>query len=478
MVGTMTEWLLAGLGALLTLGTALFVAAEFSLVALDRSSVARAVEDGDTAAAPVLASLKRLSTQLSAAQLGITLTTLLLGWLATPSIGALLETPLRAIGVGESALEPVGSTVALVLATVFSMVFGELVPQFLGISAPLPTAKVVARPVQVFGIVLKPLILALNGSANAVLDSFGVTPQEELSAARTPQELASVVRRSAQVGTLDEDVARRVARSLDFGGRTAQDVMTPRGRCEFMERTASAQDVLDAARRTGHSRFPVVRDDWDDVDGLVHVKKAIAVPHERRAEVPVSALMSPATFVPESIGLDPLLVALRRGHQLAVVLDEYGGTAGVVTLEDVIEELVGEVADEHDRRGSEARALPGGGWSVPGLWRPDEVRDRIGVVVPEGPDYETVGGLLMAALGRVPLVGDRVELPGWRIRVDVMDVRRVERVRFVPLEASEATPPDEAARPTGAAVPPGRVVLLETAVGPDRRVDERAGEAS
>lgn len=483
MVRTMTEWLLAGLGALLTVGTALFVAAEFSLVALDRSSVQRAVDDGDTAASGVLASLRRLSTQLSAAQVGITLTTLVLGWIAQPSIGVLLQGPLAALGVGGSALGAVSSTTALVLVTVFSMVFGELVPQFLGISAPLGTAKVVARPVQVFGVVFKPLIVALNGSANAVLESLGVTPTEELSAARTPQELASIVRRSAEVGTLDEDVARRLARSLDFGGRTAQDVMTPRGRCEFVERSASAADVVDLARRTGHSRFPVVRDDWDDVAGLVHVKKAIAVPHERRADVPVSALLTPVVFVPESVGLDPLLLSLRRGHQLAVVVDEYGGTSGVVTLEDVIEEIVGEVADEHDRGRSDARALPGGGWSVPGLWRPDEVRDRIGVAVPDGPAYETLGGLVMAAYGRIPLVGDRVELPSWSIRVDALDGRRVERVRIAPV--TNPTPEAEAARPTGASVPAGKVVLLTPAEGPPERGDrdpdahaEQAGETS
>lgn len=456
----MTEWLLVGLGAVLTLGTALFVAAEFSLVALDRSRVQRAVDDGDTAAVPVLASLRRLSTQLSAAQVGITLTTLVLGYVASPSIGALLQPVLASAGLPEGSVEPVASGVALVIATVFSMVLGELVPQFLGISAPLGTAKVVARPVAIFGTIMRPLIVVLNGSANAVLESFGVTPQEELSAARTPQELASIVRRSALVGTLDEDVALRLTRSLDFGGRTAEDVMTPRVRSVSVERSTTAADVVELARSTGHSRFPVVGEDWDDVVGLVHVKKAIAVPYERRGEVPATALMVPPRLVPETLGLDPLLLVLRDGHQLAVVVDEYGGTSGVVTLEDVIEELVGEVSDEHDRAAAGGRRLPDGGWAVPGMWRPDEVRSRIGVPVPDGPAYETLGGFLMAALGRVPAVDDRAQIDHWTLRVEAMDGRRVERVHVTPEAEIVADVVEDVTTPTGQAVPHGRTVVV------------------
>ena len=461
----MTEWLLAGLGVLLTVGTAVFVVAEFSLVALDRSTVQRAVDDGDTKAAPVLASLRRLSTQLSAAQVGITLTTLVLGYLATPSLGLLLRGPLRAIGVPEGGLEAVSSTAALVVATLFSMVFGELVPQFLGISAPLRMAKLVATPVRWFSVVMRPMIAALNGSANAILESFGITPQEELSAARTPQELASVVRRSAQAGVLDAGTATRVTRSLDFGTRSAADVMTPRVRCESIERTASAADVVALARRTGMSRFPVIGEDWDDIDGLVHVKTAVGVPVRRRGDVPVSALMVPATLVPETQRLDQLLLLLRggghqgAGHQIAVVVDEYGGTAGVVTLEDIIEELVGDVADEHDRTSTTARRIGEDRWTVPGLWRPDEVRERTGAPVPDGPAYETMGGFMMAALGRLPVVGDTVQLPGWTVRVDAVDDRRVERLRLVRVH-DDLPAIGRLPAATGAAMPAGTTVAL------------------
>lgn len=429
----MTEWLLVLAGVALTFGTAVFVAAEFSFVALDKPTVQRAVDEGDHAAGRVLSSLRQLSTQLSASQVGITLTTLVLGYIAEPSVGRLLATPVAALGVPAAAVDPVSAGLALFLATVFSMVFGELVPQFLGISEPLGVAKLVALPVRIFSVVTRPLIIVLNGSANLVLKIFGITPQEELSGARTPQELASLVRRSAAAGTLDETTARLVTRSLDFGEQTAADVMTPRVRCTAIERTASAADVLRLARRTGHSRFPVIGEDWDDVDGLVHVKRAIAVPHERREDVPVSALMIAPTLVPETIRLDPLLLLLRgSGMQLAVVVDEYGGTSGLVTLEDVIEEIVGEVSDEHDRSRTTGREMTDGSWTVPGLWRPDEVHDRLGADVPEGPAYETVGGFVMAALGRVPAVGDTVTVPGWTLRVEAMDGRRVDRLRFTP----------------------------------------------
>jgi len=431
----MTEWLLVLAGVGLTFGTAVFVAAEFSFVALDRTTVQKAIEQGDAAAKPVLTSLSQLSTQLSASQVGITLTTLVLGYLAQPSVGKLLRTPLSAVGLPASAVEPFATAVALILATLFSMAFGELLPQFLGISAPLRTAKLVALPVRAFSAATKPLIIVLNGSANLVLKGFGITPQEELSGARTPQELASLIRRSAAVGTLDQGTARLVTRSLDFGDRTAADVMTPRVHGTAIERTASAGDVVRLARETGHSRFPVIGEDWDDVDGLVHVKRAIAVPHDRREDVPVSALMVDALVVPESIRLDPLLLMLRgAGHQMAVVVDEYGGTSGVVTLEDVIEEIVGEVSDEHDRARTTGRISTDGSWTVPGLWRPDEVRDRLGALVPDGPAYETIGGYVMACLGRVPVVGDEVQVTGWTMRVDAMDGRRVDQLRFTPLE--------------------------------------------
>ena len=465
----MTEWLLVLLVVLLTAGTAIFVAAEFSLVALDRPTVQQAIGRGDERARVVLRSLQQLSTQLSAAQVGITITTLVVGFIAQPSIGSLLSGPLSAVGLGDNAVDAVSSVLALLLATLFSMVFGELLPQFLGISEPLGTAKVVALPVRVFATIFKPLILGLNGSANAFLRLLRIEPQEELSSARTPQELASLVRRSAEAGTLDQDIALRLKRSLDFGDRTADDVMTPRVRCEGIERDANAEDVLRLSRRTGHSRFPVLGEDWDDIDGIVHVKKAMAVPHDRRAHVPVAALMSEERLtVPETIRLDPLLRELRAGgFQMAIVVDEYGGTSGLVTLEDVVEELVGEVSDEHDRTRATRRGLRDGSWTVPGMWRPDEVRDQVGAPVPDGPDYDTTAGFVMAQLGRIPDVGDQVEVEGWTIRVVGMEGHRIDRLRLTP-------PPSATLDPDPTSVTLGD--SAETSATPGRPKNDEGGQ--
>src|SRR5699024_2442708 len=306
-------------------------------------------------------------------------------------------------------------------------------PKTLAVSEPLGTAKVVALPMRIVGLLFKPAILVLNGSANWVLQRMGIEPQEELSAARSPSELASLVRTSVEAGTLDSGTGRLVARSLGFGEQTAVDVMTPRNRASAIDRTATAEDLVALARRTGHSRFPVTSgDDWDDIGGVVHVKKGIAVPHERRESVPVSALMIDAVVVPETLRLDPLLMQLRdSGLQMGVVVDEYGGTAGLVTLEDLVEEIVGEVNDEHDLAQTTGRLLGEGVWTVPGLWRPDEVHDRIGAPVPDGSSYETVGGWIMAQLGRVPEVGDAVDIDGWRVIVADMESRRVDRLRFM-----------------------------------------------
>jgi CBS domain containing-hemolysin-like protein len=439
-----TEWLLLLLGIVLTLGTGVFVAAEFSLLTVDRSTVERAVAQGDARAKGVLEAHRTLSTQLSGAQVGITVTTLVVGFLVEPSVSRLLRTPLEAAGVPGDAVPAVSVGVGLVLATGVSMVVGELVPKNLAIALPLQTARAVAGPQRAFTSAAGPLIAVLNGSANRILRSMGVEPREELPSGRSPEELASLVRRSADLGTLDAGTAELITRSLDFGSRTASDAMTHRVHTVHLYRDDTAAEVVRTARRTGHSRFPVVGDGGlDDVVGVVHVKRAVSVPHERRTDVPVAALMADVLRVPETVRLDPLLLHLReQGLQMAVVVDEHGGTSGVVTLEDLVEEIVGEIADEHDRNRSGARRLRDGSWLVPGQLRTDEVRDRVGAQVPDGHVYETVGGFVMARLGRIPRTGDRVDLPGGTLQVERMDGRRVDRLRYV-AAAPESAPGDE-----------------------------------
>jgi len=432
------EWLLLGVGVLLTIGTGLFVASEFSLVNLDRSELEARQTRGEKRLGPTISALKITSTHLSSAQLGITLTTLLTGYTMEPAISSLLAGPLTAVGVPEPAVRPVGSVTAIVIATLLSMIVGELVPKNFALSLPRQTAKLVIPFQWAFTTVFRPAIVFLNNSANALLRSMGVDPKEELSGARTAEELASLVRRSASEGSLEADTATLLSRTLAFSQHSAQDVMTPRPRVAAVERGDSAHDVIDLARRTGHSRFPVVDDSIDDIIGIVHVKQAVAVPRERRADVPASALQSDALRVPETMKLDTLLGELRaQGYQMAIVVDEYGGTAGVATLEDLVEELVGEVSDEHDR--AIVDVVRSRDWlTFPGILRPDELRDRAGVTVPDDGPWETVGGYLMAELGRLPRVADTIEIPEGTFRIERLDGRRIDRVRFTPRAHGEA----------------------------------------
>ncbi|WP_187697893.1 hemolysin family protein [Cellulomonas telluris] len=435
----LTDWLLVGLGVLLTLGTAVFVAAEFSLVTLDPGLVEQQEGQDDARGRAVVRALRRLSTQLSGAQVGITLTTVLLGYTTQPAVVRLLGVPLESTGLSRAVAGAVAGALALVLVNGFSMLFGELVPKNFAIASPLGTARLVA-PLQVgFTTGLRAVIAMTNGTANALLRRVGVEPREELSGARSPAELASLVRRSAEQGTLDASTATLLTNSIDFSRLTAVDVMTDRTRMVVVRRDDTAAGVMALARQTGHSRFPVIGDSTDDVVGLVHLRKAMAVPHERRAEVPAPALMVEAPRVPETVGLGPLLVELRaQGLQMAVVVDEYGGTSGVVTLEDVVEELVGEVADEHDRTRSTLARRADGAWVLPGVLRPDELHEATGLRVPDEGPYETLGGLLMARLGRIPVEGDEVVEGSVRLHVERMDGRRVERVRVEAVATEEA----------------------------------------
>lgn len=440
------EWVLLVAGLLLILGTGFFVAVEFALVALDQSSVQRAVNDGDKGAAPLLQCLKSLSTQLSSCQLGITLTTLLTGFLMEPSLGALLAGPLGAAGIPEPAVAGIALALAMLIATLLSMLIGELVPKNMAIAKSFDIGKALARPQLIFTAVFKPAIVVLNGFSNKVLHLFGMEAKEEISGARSPSELASLVRRSAAMGTLDIGTATFVARTLSFSKRTAADVMTPRMRVETIESTKSVAEIIDVARRTGYSRFPVIGDSADQILGVVHLKKAVSIPFHKRRDIEVGAIMTDVLRVPETVHLDALILELREGNlQMAVVQDEYGGTAGVTTLEDLVEEIVGEVSDEHDRAKPGILLAADGTWFFPGLMRPDEVSERIGPLnVPDEAGYETVGGFMMAELGRIAVMGDTVDVEGGTLIVDRVERRRIDRIRFIAAPSTDATDADKA----------------------------------
>lgn len=405
--------ILLAVGVLLILGTAVYVAAEFSLVTVDRAKVAQQAAAGDLRSKALLGGLKSLSTQLSGAQVGITVTTLALGYVMEPSLAAMLAGPLEGVGLSTGAAESVAVVLSLVVATVLSMVFGELVPKNIAIAEPLATAKAVITPLRMSTWLFRPLIWVLNGIANGVLRIFSIEPQEELRSARSQEELQSLVRRSAAQGTLPEPTAGLLSRSISFSGKTAADVLTPRTRVRFVRAADSADAVLVAAGATGHSRFPVSGADSDDVVGLVHLKRAVSIAPDERTAVRVEQLMVEVPVVPATMPLDDLLDLLReQGLQMAVVADEYGGTAGILTLEDVVEELVGEIADEHDSRDPRAVRQYDGTWLLPGDLRPDEIAEITGVSLPESGAYETVAGLVMARLGRVPESADTVQVQG------------------------------------------------------------------
>ena len=421
-----------GVGLLLTVGTGLFVASEFALVNLDRADLEARQAAGETRLALTISALKITSTHLSSAQLGITLTTLLTGYAMEPAISNLLRPVFTAWGLPAGLVSPLAVFIAVTVATVLSMILGELVPKNFALAIPRATAKFV-MPFQVgFTTVFRPAVTVLNGSANGILRATGIEPKEELSGARTAEELSSLVRRSASAGVLEEDTASLLDRSLTFARLTAADVMTPRPSIHAVAAGDSVEDVIQLARRTGHSRFPVYEDSMDDITGIVHLKAAVSVPRSRRADVPAAAIATEPLRVPEAVHLDALVAELRRrGYQMALVVDEYGGTAGVVTLEDLVEEIVGEVLDEHDRRRAGIVRVEG---SVifPGELRPDEVLDRTGIRIPEDDVYDTVGGFIMSVLERIPVVGDSVEVEDGSIEVQRMEGRRVDRVKFTP----------------------------------------------
>jgi CBS domain containing-hemolysin-like protein len=429
-------WLMLALGVLLTFGTGVFVASEFSMVSLERNEVEARAAKGEKGLGNTIRALRKTSTHLSGAQLGITLTTMLTGFLAEPALGALLRPTLSSFGWGSGTQTTVSVVLGMVIATLFSTVIGELVPKKLALTLPLKVSKVVAGFQLLFTLLFSWMIFILNKSGNSIVRLFGIEPKEELSSTRTAEELTSLVRRSASLGALDQQTATLLTKTLALSQLAAADVMTPRPRMHSIERDSTVTDVIDLCNKTGHSRFPVLDGSSDDVIGVVHVKQAAAVPREKRSSVPVSAIMTEALRVPETMPLEALMVELRgKGLQLAIVIDEYGGTAGLATLEDLIEELVGELVDEHDR--ARAGITRGANSSIlfPGMIRPDELAEML-IKVPENGAYETVAGYIMSQIGRIPAVGDEVEIANGTLRVERMDGRRVDRVRFTP-EAEE-----------------------------------------
>jgi len=419
---------------LLILANGFFVAGEFALVAVDRNKIEQMASEGHSGARSTLRGLKTLSFQLSGAQLGITVTSLLVGYIAEPTVAVVLEPLISAVGIPEGTALGVSLALAFVLATATQMVVGELMPKNLAIARPLNVAFLVITPLRWCNAILKPLITFLNASANKTVRMLGIEPREELIPVRSLEELELLIGSSREGGALKEEQFSLLKRSITFGEKTAVDAMVPRMAIAAISLDSSLADMARLAITTGHSRFPVYGTGHDDVAGVVHVKDSFSIPAEERDVTPVQEIMRKPLFVTESRDLEALLIQLRReSTQLAIVLDEYGVTAGIITLEDLLEEIVGDIEDEYDpspEAGELTAPIPEGVHVLSGLLHHDEVLDVAGFDMPED-NYETLAGFLLSLLHRIPVQGDHAWYRGWEFKIIEMDGNRISKVLLI-----------------------------------------------
>ena len=420
----------------------MFVAVEFGLVAVDRNHIDQLADDGDRGARVARQLLRHLPFALGGAQLGISIVSLIIGFLAEPVIAELIR-PLLEPALGTAAANGLSIFLALALATIAQMVLGELIPKGLTIAHPEVAARRLSRPLWLFATTFKPVIWVLNAVANRIVRALGIEPQEELSHVRSLPELSLVFQASAAEGTLAGTASALLNRSVRFAEKTVADVLVPRVEVRALERDAPVTELVQLATTTGHSRFPVYDADLDDICGVVHVKAVHTLKPSERERTAVSALMSDVVAVPETRELEDVLFDMRRARQhLVIAIDEYGGTAGILTLEDVLEEIVGEIDDEYDLLTTRLPVDDGSGsYRLSGALHLDEVEETVGLVVPEG-EYETLAGFVLDRFGRIPAVGDRFTFLDWELEVCELDRRRIAAVRLTPPETPPVRPDD------------------------------------
>jgi len=413
---------LVAIGVLLV-ANAFFVAAEFSLVAVERARIDAASEAGERPARRVRRLQESLTRHLSGAQFGITLAALLLGFVAEPTVARILSGDAHATGASIA--------LAIGLATVLHLVVAEQVPKYVALAIPERTALALAPAIIAYGVATRLLVDLLNRTANAIVRLLGVEPKGQIQASRTLDELEDLIETSADDGSIDPDEATLLRRSIRFADKTAADALVPRVAIEALQRDEPATALVQLSLDSGHSRFPVYRVDLDDIVGVVHVKSLYGRPAAERGRVPVADLMHKVLAVPETRELEYVLADMRvRRNQLAVVVDEHGGTAGIITLEDILEEILGEIGDATDRVEVRTRSAAQGSTVVSGRLNLDEVEETTGFRVPEGP-YETLAGFVVARMGYLPEVSDMVVFDAWRIEVVAVDGHRVATLRIV-----------------------------------------------
>jgi len=413
---------LVAIGVLLVVN-AFFVAAEFSLVAVERARIDAASEAGERPARRVRRLQESLTRHLSGAQFGITLAALLLGFVAEPTVARILNGDAHATGASVA--------LAIGMATVLHLVVAEQVPKYVALAIPERTALALAPAITAYGVATRLLVDLLNRTANAIVRFLGVEPKGQIQTSRTLDELEDLIETSADDGSIDPDEATLLLRSIRFADKTAADALVPRVAIEALQRDEPATALVQLSLDSGHSRFPVYGVDLDDIVGVVHVKSLYGRPAAERGRVPVVDLMHQVLAVPETRELEDVLADMRvRRNQLAVVVDEHGGTAGIITLEDILEEILGEIGDETDRVEVRTRSEAQGSTVVSGRLNLDEVEEATGFRVPEGP-YETLAGFVVARMGYLPEVSDMVVFDGWRIEVVAVDGHRVATLRIV-----------------------------------------------
>ncbi|MFC9339241.1 hemolysin family protein [Streptomyces sp. NPDC057020] len=414
----------------LTAGTGYFVAQEFAYVAADRLALAREAEAGDRRAARALTVLERLSFMLSGAQLGITVTGLVVGFLAEPSVSALLKPALEGTGLSDGAVSAISVVLAFVVATVLQMVLGELAPKNLALAVPERLAKSLAASTLVYLKIVGPVVRVFDGAANKLLRKVGIEPVEELHHGATLEELSHLIGESHEQGELPPATAELLDHALEFSERTMDEVMVPRADAVFVRKDATLTEAVELIARYGHSNYPVLGDHPDDIAGVLGVNELMRLPATAFDTTTAGEAARRPLLLPDTLRLPQAVAQMReRDDEFAVVLDEHGGVGGVVTYEDIAEELVGDIADESDKVVALAVA-DGDGWRVDAGRRLDEIEEATGIALPEEDDYDTVAGLVIDRLGRFPTIGDRLTVDGVLIEVLSLDRHVPERVRI------------------------------------------------
>lgn len=453
------EWVFLGLAILLVFANGFFVATEFAIVKIRATRLQALVDEGTPGSTMALKMVEHLDAYLSATQFGITLASLGLGWLGEPAFAKLLEPVLVGL-VPAGASETLAHTAAVVIAfsiiTFLHIVLGELAPKSLAIQRAEATTLSVALPMRAFYILFYPFITLLNGLAAWVLRVFGLHSASESHEAHNEDELRVILHSSAQAGAITTARAELLERALEMAEKTARQVMVPRNQVKYLDAEEPLDRNVADARASGHTWLPVCRGNLDEVEGVVNVKDLFFL--LSRGELrSLSQVQRPVLFIPEHVTLEQLLAEFRRRRrQIALVVDEHGGTSGMVTIADVVAEVVGDVA-ELGRRVEEVRALPGGRFELPGTANLDDLEAQLDVTFDltedEKGEVTTIAGYLMTKLGRVPEKGDGLKLDMWRIQVDEVDGPRVVRVTVEP-QSKAATAP-AAPRPPETPVPPG-----------------------